>query len=211
MSADKDAGQHNPEVESEFEERGHGGAEHADDSPQNPKEPGGSGWSSTTQAARALGVSSRTIRRYVEAGDLVARRKPGQGSQSTLEIDIDSLQQLRMRRLAEGYAPTAVGDKGGDAKVETETSGVDYGDTLADIIERLSRSYADARAEAASAQARLELTERAESSLREEVAKERGRAEEAERRSGELERELAEARRPKGWWARMFGGAGRSD
>lgn len=211
MSADKDAEQYNPEVEGDPEESGHARPDIADESPRSPTEPGGSGWSSTTQAARALGVSSRTIRRYVEAGELVARRRPGQGSQSTLEIDIDSLQQLRMRRIAEGHVPATTGDKDGDLQTDTETSSADYGDTLADMIERLSRSYADARADAASAQARLELTERAESSLRDEVSRERQRAEDAERRSAELEKELEEARRPRGFWARLFGGRGGGD
>lgn len=171
-----------------------------------PREAGGSGWSSTTQAARALGISSRTVRRYVEAGELVARKRPGKGSQSTLEIDIDSLQRLRMKRIAKGemptYAPAATADTdGGSRDVYAE-----HGDNLADIIERLSRSYADARADAASAQARLELTERAESSLREEVTRERQRAEEAEQRTHELQQELEEARRAsRGFWSRLFG------
>lgn len=211
MSSDNNTEESNPEVQGKTNFRGHAGTDSADESPRTPIEPGVNGWSTTTQAARALGVSSRTIRRYVEAGDLIARRRPGQGSQSTLEIDIDSLQQLRLRRMTEGHAPAPTGDKGGDAMGDTEAEAADYGDTLADMIERLSRSYADARAAAASAQARLELTERAESSLREEVARERQRAEEAERRSAELEKELAETRRPKGWWARLFGGGDRRD
>lgn len=111
-----------------------------------------------------------------------------------------------MRRMAEGHAPAPSSGTGEDARADTGYMDADSGGTLADMIERLSRSYADARADAASAQARLEFTERAESSLRKEIARERERAEEAERRSTELEQELAEARRPKGWWARLFGG-----
>lgn len=209
MNADSSPEESNPEVQSEVDFAGHAETESADDTARVSDKPGGSGWSTTIQAARALGVSSRTIRRYVEAGDLVARRRPGRGSQSTLEIDIDSLQQLRMRRMTEGQAPVTSGDKSQDTGADTDTEDADRGDTLADMIERLSRSYADARAEAASAQARLELTERAESSLREEVARERQRAEEAERRSAELERELAETQRPRGFWARLFSGGGR--
>lgn len=188
MNTDSDPEKINPEVQDEKESGGHAGTDIGDETARVSAEPGANGWSTTTQAARALGVSSRTIRRYVETGDLIACRRPGQGSQSTLEIDIDSLQQIRMRRMTEGHAPIPTGDRDEDAEADKDARVADGRDTLADMIERLSRSYADARADAASAQARLELTERAESSLREEVAKERRRADEAEDRTKELER-----------------------
>ncbi len=157
MNTDSDPEKINPEVHGEKEAGGHAGTDIGDETARVSAEPGANGWSTTTQAARALGVSSRTIRRYVETGDLIARRRPGQRSQSTLEIDIDSLQQIRMRRMTEGHAPIPTGDRDEGAGADKDAGAAYYGDTLADMIERLSRSYADASAEAASAQVRLEL------------------------------------------------------
>jgi hypothetical protein len=59
--------------------------------------PGESGWIKTRVAAEALGVDPRTVRAYIERGDLVARSE-GKGIQKTYLVSIDSVYALRDRR-----------------------------------------------------------------------------------------------------------------
>jgi hypothetical protein len=55
-------------------------------------------------------------------------------------------------------------------------------------------------------EARLELTERAESTLRESLQRERERADQAELEARQLRGMLEEARKPeRPWWKRVFG------
>jgi hypothetical protein len=144
-----------------------------------------SGWVTTDVAAKALGVSPRTVRRYIDRGDLAGRAEE-QGITKAWLVSIDSLQALRDRRGVPGH------DRG-------DSSGVSAGaDSLAEVLERMSARLEARTAEAADARARLELTERAESTLREErdrvrqeLGAERERRELAERERDELAAKLA--------------------
>jgi DNA-binding transcriptional MerR regulator len=143
----------------------------------------GSGWTTTKQAAKALGVSPRTVQSYIKRG-LLEGRTEGEGVKLTWYVGIDSLNALRAERIAKG-------------EIFRDSSAVDTAEGFAEVMRNLYERLADEAGRAAAAEARLELTERAESSVREE----RDRLlEETER----LRRELEEARRP--WWRRMFGG-----
>jgi excisionase family DNA binding protein len=57
----------------------------------------GSGWVSTEQAAKALGVSRRMVQEYVRRGTLEALTE-GEGVSKTYYVSIDSLNALRERR-----------------------------------------------------------------------------------------------------------------
>ncbi len=181
-------------------------------------------------AAKALGVSPRTVRRYIDRGDLVGRVEE-QGITKAWLVSIDSVQALRNRRGVAGHD-----------RVESDEVAA-AADSLADVVDRMSVRLEARTAEAADARARLELTERAESTLREErdrvrqeLGAERVRREQAERERDELAARLAsleEAReapqtaaedpdgygpgpategaqegsekRRSSWWRRMFG------
>jgi hypothetical protein len=144
-----------------------------------------SGWVTTDVAAAALGVSPRTVRRYIERGELTGRVEEGGITKAWL-VSIASVQALRDRR---GYV-------GRDRGETTELTAI--ADGLAEVLDRLSARLETRTAEAADARARLELTERAESTLREErdrireeLGAERVRREQAERERDELAARLA--------------------
>jgi hypothetical protein len=155
---------------------------------------GDSGWVTTEVAAAALRVSPRTVRDYIRSGGLKAKAE-GEGVNKRWLVSIDAVQALRDKRSAAGEMPrprrdTAVGDLIAAANV------VDIGELIATVRElehRLGR-----------AEARAELTERAESSLRGDLERER---EERRRQQEEAERLRAEleAERSKGFWRRLFG------
>src|SRR5215213_5807902 len=56
-----------------------------------------SGWVNTDVAARALGVTPRTIRAYIEQGKIEARSQ-GEGVEKTWTGSIDSIHRLRDTR-----------------------------------------------------------------------------------------------------------------
>jgi Helix-turn-helix domain len=167
----------------------------------------GSGWITTDVAAKALGVSPRTIRRFIDRGDLEGRLEE-EGITKAWMVSIDSLHALRDRRKAEGH----------DRRESSEMSvAVDSAeDTLADVLRDLAGRLETRIAEATELRTRLEITERAESSLREERERlladlERERTErdhERQRVDEELQRLRAEleAERSKGFWSRLFRG-----
>src|SRR5215216_6180928 len=64
---------------------------------------GKSGWTSTDLAATALGVSPRSVRRFIDRGELEGR-KVREGIFEAWEVSIDSLYTLRDKRKAEGQA-----------------------------------------------------------------------------------------------------------
>jgi Helix-turn-helix domain len=185
--------------------------------------PDESGWVTTEVAAAALRVSPRTVRDYIRSGDLKAKSE-GEGVTKRWLVSIDAVQALRDKRSAAGELPrgrrdTAVGD------LIAAANAVDIGELVAavrDLEHRLGR-----------AEARAELTERAESTLREErerllsdltrererAAQEQARAEEVQRDAEQFIREREEAQeearrlreeleaeRSKGFWRRLFGG-----
>jgi hypothetical protein len=168
---------------------------------------GGSGWVTTDVAAKALGVSPRTIRRFIDRGDLEGKLQE-EGITKAWMVSIDSLHALRDRRKAEGH----------DRRESADASAVvdKPEDTLADVLRDLAGRLEARIAEATELRTRLEITERAESSLREERERlladlERERAERENDRQ-RAEEELArlrgelEAERSKGFWRRLFGG-----
>lgn len=145
----------------------------------------GSGWVSTEQAAKALGVSRRMVQEYVRRGTLEALTE-GEGVSKTYYVSIDSLNALRERR-GRGANPAsqhgAVSSGPSNAPKHDGGSDEVIGAVLREVIERLEARTA----EAAEVRTRLELTAQTESSLREALEHERERA-------NRLEAELREAR-----------------
>lgn len=167
----------------------------------------GSGWITTDVAAKALGVSPRTIRRFIDRGDLEGRLEE-EGITKSWMVSIDSLHDLRDRRDAEGHDR----HESPDASAAVDRAE----DTLADVLRDLAGRLEARIAEATELRTRLEITERAESSLREErerlladIELERSERENDRQRAEEelqhLRAEL-EAERSKGFWRRLFGG-----
>jgi Helix-turn-helix domain len=190
---------------------------------------GESGWTTTKQAAKVLGVSRRSVQGYVRRG-LIEAREEGEGVNKTFLISIDSLNALRDRRNREvGQAAKFAEDA-----AEEERSANLYanaGEALRHAIERVEARTV----EATELRIRLEITEKAESTLRAELEEERRKREVAERERDELRRRLEtraeppgapteateqpgrvepqpaveraqEPTQPRSWWRRMFGG-----
>ena len=166
---------------------------------------GESGWVTTEVAARAVRVSPRTIRRYIERRELEAKPQ-GEGVNRTWLVSVDSLHALRASRTVEEVSPHAV-------RVE---------DSMADVFRDLAVRLEQRAAEAAELRTRLELTEQTQSTIDaelrrvlEELAAERRRREDAERERDDLRRQLEpresptpspEPAQPGPWWRRIFGG-----
>ncbi len=163
-----------------------------------PPDPlGDSGWIKTRVAAEALGIDPRTVRAYIERGDLVARSE-GEGIQKAYLVSIDSVYALRDSRgsSARKSRTSGAGARERSAR-NTDLAGARGGsrgdargvaaEDLADIIRDLAAEAARMAAEAAEFRTRLELTANAESTLREQLGRERERAD-------RLEAELASLR-----------------
>ena len=152
------------------------------------RETPGSGWTTTKQAAKVLGVSRRSVQGYVRRGLLEAQEQ-GQGVNKTFLVSIDSLNELHARRSRE--APRAGNFVEASAEpVEAANQSTNVGEALRHAIERVE----ERTAEATELRIRLELTEQAQSTLREELIEERRRREEAEREREDLRQELAAVR-----------------
>lgn len=186
-----------------------------------------SGWVATDVAARAVRVSPRTIRRYIDQGKLVAKLQ-GEGVRREWLVSVDSLHALRASRTNEEDIP--------DVSPGTESA-----DSLADVVRDMAARLESRAEEAAELRVRLELTERAQSTLEDErrqavqeLERERCGREAAEQEREELRRQLQAlgeprespetveeepernqprpdapgaqeaVRRP--WWRRVFGG-----
>jgi hypothetical protein len=161
--------------------RGHSRPDAADTS-------GESGWITTEVAARAVRVSPRTIRRYIDQGKLEAKPQ-GEGVRREWLVSVDSLHALRAARTIEQDVPES-------------DRGVEYADSLADVLREMAARLESRAEEAAELRVRLELTEQTQSTLeeeqrraQEELAEERRRREEVERERDALRRELDEWRR----------------
>jgi chromosome segregation ATPase len=174
---------------------------------------GSSGWTTTDIAAASLGVTPRTIRSYIQQGDLVGKLE-GKGIEQAWRVSIASLEQLRGKRQSQGKLQ----------RRNRRSSSIE--EDIAEIIQSLSARLETRVAEAADLRARLELTAKAESTLqaerdrlltdvereREEKGRERERADrlEQERQQAQEEaqrlREELEAEHSKGFWQRLFGG-----
>jgi helix-turn-helix protein len=185
-----------------------------------------SGWASTQQAARALGISPRTVRWHIEQGNIEAKPE-GEGVRRSWLVSIDSLQEFRDTRRTAGEAPRGRRAPGEGADIAAGVPG--------NAVRQLADRLAEEAARAAEYRVRLELTEQAASTVRTELEEERRRREAAERERDELRRRLesrpepresppapapaperVEARTPpvgsqrgavpRSWWRRMFGG-----
>jgi chromosome segregation ATPase len=144
---------------------------------------GTSGWVNTDVAAEALGVSSRSVRNYILSGDLVAR-KEREGINERYLVSVDSLYALRDRRKQEGKLQ---GNRRRSSS-RTEISGQAAAEMMRETLVSLEMYIA----QNAELRARLELTEKAESTLREELERERQERLEAQRRAGSSEQERSE-------------------
>jgi hypothetical protein len=185
------------------------------------------GWVTTDVAAKAVRVSPRTIRRYIDQGKLQAKPQ-GEGVRREWLVSVDSLHALRASRTTEGDVPDV-------------SPGVEPVDSIADVVRDMSARLETRAEEAAELRVRLELTERAQSTLEDErrqvvqeLEQERRRREEAEREREDLRQQLNALRderespqkveeepergepRPatggaqgslqrRSWWRRMFG------
>src|SRR4028119_1945732 len=144
---------------------------------------GESGWITTEVAARAVRVSPRTIRRYIERGQLEAKPQ-GEGVRREWLVSVDSLHALRATRTTGEGVPEA-------------DRGMEYADSIADVVREMAARLESRAEEAAGLRVRLELTERAQSTVEDErrqalqnLEDERRRREEAEREREDLQREL---------------------
>jgi hypothetical protein len=148
--------------------------------------PGASGFVTTKVAAEALGVNPRTIRTYIERGDLEAKVE-GEGIQKMYLVSIDSLYALRDQRGYPRHSRSQTRDT-------TATAAEVPPGELADVIRDLTAELVQKAASEAELRTRLELTAQAESTVQaererllEDLARERARAD-------RLESELQEAR-----------------
>ena len=162
-----------------------------------------SGWTATDVAARALDVTPRTVRRFIDRGELEGR-KVREGIVEAWEVSIDSLYALRDKRIAEGQVRRNVPRK--------SVGGQDSTDASADYVRDLTDRLVQMSAELGELRGRLELTVRAESTLQEErdrlvgeLEREREERREAREEAERLRAEL-EAKRSKGFWRRLVGG-----
>ena len=156
-----------------------------------------SGFVTTKQAARSLGISPRTVRWHIEQCNLAAKVE-GEGVQRTWLVSIDSLQAFRHARQAatdlprnsranqadEDIAPGITG-----SLADTPAAGI-TGNPIRELADRL----AEEAARAAEYRVRLELTEQAQSTLEEVLTEERKSRELAERERDKLAAELAALR-----------------
>jgi hypothetical protein len=215
-----------PEVPAEAPQAATEKTSRGDDAVADREPTAPSGWVSTQQAARALGISPRTVRWHIEQGNLAAEPE-GEGVRRSWLVSIDSLQAFRDTRQDAGQRP-----RGRRAPAEgSEIAAESTGNAVRELADRL----AEEAARAAEYRVRLELTEQAASTVRAELEEERRRREAAERERDELRR-LLESRPeprespatpapapqrvesgpppvvsqrgsvPRSWWRRMFGG-----
>ena len=179
-----------------------------------------SGWVTTQQAARALGISPRTVRWHIDKGNIEAKPE-GEGVKRTWIISIDSLQEFRDARQAAGELPHT-------DRVFVEGADRIAADGPGNPIRELADRLVEEAARAAEYRVRLELTEQAQSTLEAELSAERVRREQAEKERDELHRMLEAASEPpeepetvteepegvetplgedrRTWWQRWFGG-----
>ena len=146
-----------------------------------------SGWTTTQAAARALGVTSRTIRMYIERGELEGMLDTGTEKRIWL-VSIDSLNTLRAKRGTGGIVP--------DESPELAES---VPEAMRDLAVRLENRAA----EAAELRTRLELTEQTQSTIEEERNRLAESLRYAEEQAETLRKEL-EAERSKSFWRRLF-------
>lgn len=149
----------------------------------------GSGWTTTAAAAKALNVSPRTVRLYLERGDLEGKLEEGTDKRIWL-VSIDSLNALRAKRGTGGIVP------------ESEP---EIAETIPEAMRDLALRLESRAAEAAELRTRLELTANTQSTIEEERARLQEELRRAQEQADKLQAEL-EAERNRGFWRRLFGG-----
>jgi Helix-turn-helix domain len=142
------------------------------------------GWVTTEVAARAVRVSPRTIRRYIEQGRLKAKPQ-GEGVRREWLVSVDSLHALRATRTFEEPSP----------RVDRASDMDSPADSIADVLREMAARLERRAEEAAELRVRLELTERAQSTLEDERRRALEELAEARRRQAEIEQERDELRR----------------
>jgi Mg-chelatase subunit ChlI len=159
---------------------------------------GSSGWVNTDVAAEALGVSSRSVRNFILNGELVARKET-EGINERYLVSVDSLNALRDQRKQAGKLPGNRRRKSSQSEEPAEL----VRETAVDMLRETLASLEMHIAQNAELRARLELTERAESTVREELERERrqrvedmqrerGKRLEAQERAEQLEQERSQ-------------------
>src|SRR5215212_3217572 len=148
---------------------------------------GESGWIKTEVAAKAVRVSPRTIRRYIEQGKLEAKYH-GEGVRREWLVSVDSLHAMRATRTFEESSPDA---NRANAVASAAATAANIADVLREMAARLERRAE----EAAELRVRLEITERAQSTLEDERRRALEELAEARRRQEEIENERDELRR----------------
>jgi len=152
--------------------------------------PGGSGFVTTKVAAQSLGVNPRTIRTYIERGDLEAKVE-GEGIQKTYLVSIDSLYALRDRR---GYPRHSRGQN----RDRTATTGAEVPPgELAEVIRDLTAELVQKAASEA------ELQEARNLSLEPRDAPETATT--SSEGSGEGSVPPEQPGQSRSWWRRFFG------
>ena len=190
----------------------------------------------TDVAAGALGVTARTVRNLITAGELSARKEV-EGINERYLVSVDSLYALRDRRKSQGKLRGKDRRRAARSETPGEATAEAVRGTAVDMLRETLASLETHIAQNAELRARLELTAKAESTLREELERERRqhlddvereRAErlEAQQRADRLAqgqaqleeersraqkeastlREELDAERTKGFWRRLFGG-----
>jgi hypothetical protein len=161
----------------------------------------GSGWVTTDVAAKAVRVSPRTVRRYIERGELEAKPQ-GEGVRREWLVSVDSLHVLRASRTETATRPRDVRDE-------------DLADGVADVLRELAARLEERTAEAVEYRIRLELTERAHSTAEEErrrllgdLDRERGRADRAEEEARRLRGLLEAPQEPRDGYETEGNGSG---
>jgi gas vesicle protein len=161
---------------------------------------GSSGWVTTKVAAESLGVDPRTVRTYINRGELDAKVE-GEGVEKTYLVAIDSLHALRVRRGFPRKTRTRSREKSAKV-VDGAENAEDYADMVRDLTDRLIRLSS----ETAELRTRLESTLQEErDQLRQDRERERQERLDAQQEAQRLREEL-EAERSKGFWRRLFGG-----
>src|SRR5215207_5404448 len=155
-----------------------------DDAATNREPSAPSGWVTTQQAARALGIQPRTVRWHIEQGNLEATTE-GEGVRRTWLVSIDSLHEFRDARQATPAMPRDYHAPREPADIAAAIPG----EAIRELADRLVQEAA----RASEYRVRLEITAQAESTLREELASERRRREQAERERDQLRQELEAA------------------
>jgi hypothetical protein len=148
-----------------------------------------SGWTTTAAAAKALNVSPRTVRLYIERGELSGKLEEGTDKRVWL-VSIDSINTLRAKRGTSGISAETIPD---------------VAETVPEAMRDLALRLESRAAEAAELRTRLELTTQTQSTIEQERDQLRADLTQAQEGAERLQAEL-EAERSKGFWQRLFRG-----